>query len=136
MSRKRKFVYWLFKVISIVVSCALPVWAIYERYPMWVTEYGTHRSIGAGGIMVLAVALVILRKPLFKFVRDRLKLKYAPPVLIWVVMILIGYALLYINRFLLDVVDVCWMGFIGCAIGALLTFIAENCIRKVKEDNG
>lgn len=136
MSRKRKFVYWLFKVISIVVSCTLPIWAIYERYPMWVTEYGTHRSIGAGGILVFAVALIILRKPLFKFIRDRLKLKYAPPVLVWVVMILISYALLYINRFILDVVDVCWMGFIGCAIGSLLTFIAENCIRKVKEENG
>lgn len=136
MSKKRKFVYWLFKVVSIAVSCTLPIWAICERYPMWVTECGTHRSIGAGGILGLAVVLIILRRPLFKFIKDRLKLKYAPPVLVWVIMILISYALLYINRFMLDVVDICWMGFIGCGIGSLLTFIAENCIRKVNDENG
>lgn len=136
MSRKRKFFYWSFKFWSVVISCAFPIWAIYERYPMWVTEYGTHRSIGAGGILGLAVVLIILRRPLFKFIKDRLKLKYAPPVLVWVIMILISYALLYINRFMLDVVDICWMGFIGCGIGSLLTFIAENCIRKVNDENG
>lgn len=136
MSKKRKFFYWSFKFLSIVISCAFPMWAIYERYPMWVVEYGENRSIGAGGIMLLAVLLVICRKPLFNFMRDRLKLKYAPPIVIWLVLIVISYALLYISKFLYDITNVFWMGFIGCGIGAVLTFIAENFIRKENAENG
>jgi hypothetical protein len=37
---------------------------------------------------------------------------------------------------LYDITNVFWMGFIGCGIGTLLTFIAENCVRKEKNENG
>ena len=136
VSRKRKFVYWVLKFWSVVISCAFPIWAIYERYPLWVTEHGTSHSIGAGGILVFAVLLIVCRRPVFKFMRDRLKLRYAPPLVVWLVLILISYGLLYLSKFLYDMTNVFWMGFIGCAIGTVLTFIAENFIRKVKVENG
>ena len=41
MEKKRKSLYWLFKIMSIVVSCAFPLWAICEKYPLWNTVYGT-----------------------------------------------------------------------------------------------
>lgn len=136
MSKKRKFVYWSLKFLSILISCAFPIWAIYERYPIWVTEYGTSSSIGAGGVLIFAVILIICRRPIFNFMRDHLKLKYAPPILVWLVLIIISYTLLYISKFLYDITNVFWMGFIGCGIGTLLTFIAENCVRKEKNENG
>lgn len=136
MSKKRKFVYWSLKFLSILISCAFPIWAIYERYPIWVTEYGTNSSIGAGGVLIFAVILIICRRPIFNFMRDHLKLKYAPPILVWLVLIIISYTLLYISKFLYDITNVFWMGFIGCGIGTLLTFIAENCVRKEKNENG
>ena len=136
MSRKRKFFYWMLKFWSVVISCAFPIWAIYERYPLWITEYGTSRSIGAGGILIITVILIICRKPIINLLRDRFKLKYAPPLVIWVVLIIISYTLLYISKFLYDITNVFWMGFIGCGIGTLMTFIAENCVRKESGENG
>lgn len=136
MSRKRKFFYWLFKLSSVLVSCAFPIWAIYERYPLWVTEHGTSHSIGAGGILILAMIMFMCRKPIFVFARDHFKLKYAPPLIGLIVLLVVCYMLLYISSFLLDVIAILKMSIIGCSIGVALTFIAENCIRKENDENG
>ena len=66
--RKRKTLYWLFKILSIVISCALPIWAICEKYPLWKTAYGTTHSIGVDGILVLIALRIIFRKSFFGFI--------------------------------------------------------------------
>jgi hypothetical protein len=131
--KKRKTLYWVFKIIGIVVSCLLPIWAICEKFPLWKVEYGTDRTVGAGGILILIVMLVIFRKTVFNFINDRLKLKHAPPLVVWLVMLVIAYVLTYINNFIQDLTTVFWMGLIGCAIGTVLTFIAENSYGKKDE---
>jgi 1,4-dihydroxy-2-naphthoate octaprenyltransferase len=70
--------------------------------------------------------LVILRKPVFKFFEEKLKLKHAPPLVMWLIMLVVSYILVYINSFIQDLTTIFWMGLIGCAIGTVLTFIAEN----------
>lgn len=125
-SRKRKTFYWLFKILSVLIACAFPVWAIWEKFPIWTYNYGTSRSVGVGGILVLIVLLVIFRRAVFKFITDKLKLRHAPPLVIWLVMLIISYVLVYINSFIRDLTTVFWMGLIGCAVGTVLTFIAEN----------
>lgn len=132
-NRKRKTFYWLFKLLSIVVSCALPFWAIWEKFPVWTSTYGTSRSIGAGGILIIIMFLVILRKPVFNFFEEKLKLKHAPPLVMWLIMLVVSYILVYINSFIQDLTTIFWMGLIGCAIGTVLTFIAENCFGKKEE---
>lgn len=135
--KKRKRLYWIFKISAVVISCLLPIWAICERFPIWTVTHGTGRSLGAGGILILIVLLVIFRKAVFNFMIDRLKLKHAPPLVIWLVMLITSYALVYIGKFLYDMTSVFWMGLIGCAIGTLLTFIAENRFgRKETDLNG
>lgn len=134
--RTRNILYWLLKIVSILISCAFPVWAIYERFPMWETVHGTSHSIGVGGILATFVVLFIFRRTVFNFMRDRLKLKHAPPLLGWLVMIAVSYALLFVGKFLHDITEICWMGLVGCAIGTLLTFIAENFIRVERNNNG
>lgn len=131
--KKRKTLYWVFKIIGIVVSCLLPIWAICEKFPLWTVEYGTNKTVGAGGILILIVMLVIFRKTVFNFISDRLKLKHAPPLVVWLVMLVIAYVLTYINNFIQDLTTVFWMGLIGCAIGTVLTFIAENSYGKKDE---
>lgn len=133
-NRRHKLFYWLFKLLSIVVSCALPVWAICEKFPIWTFSYGTVRSVGVGGIFILIVMLVVFRKTVFKFIVDKLKLRHAPPLVIWLVMLIASYVLVYISNFMRDMTIVFWMGLIGCAIGTVLTFIAENCFRREKND--
>lgn len=133
--KKCKFFYWLFKIMAVIVSCAFPIWAICERYPIWTEVHSKSHSIGAGGILILIVLLVIFRKSVFGFMRDRMKLKHAPSITPWIVMIIASYVLMYIGKFLYDINRVCWMGLIGCAIGTFLTFIAENRFRKEADKN-
>jgi cadmium resistance protein CadD (predicted permease) len=111
----------------------LPIWAICEKFPIWQVEYGTNKTVGAGGILILIVLLIIFRKTVFNFMSDRLKLKHAPPIFVWFVMLVVAYILTYINNFIQDLTTVFWMGLIGCAIGAVLTFIAENKYGKKDE---
>lgn len=135
-NRKRKTFYWLFKILSVLVSCALPIWAIWEKFPIWTYTYGTSRSVGVGGILVLIVLLMVFRKAVFKFIVDKLKLRHAPPLAVWLVMLIISYILVYIGNFIRDLTTVFWMGFIGCAIGTVLTFIAEHRFGKKEENDG
>ena len=124
--KKRKIKYWLFKVLSIIVSCGLPIYAVCEHFPIWAEYHGRTRSIGAGGIICLIVILVIFRKTVFNFIKEKTKLNHAPPMVVWLVMLIVSYVLMYINQFIQDLTTVFWMGLVGCAIGTGLTYIAEN----------
>lgn len=131
--KKRKALYWTFKVLGIFISCFLPVWTICEKFPIWTKTYGTSQSVGVGSIFCLIVITIIFRKTVFDFLRDRFKLKHAPPIVVWLVLLIISYILIYISKFLMDITTVFWMGLIGCGIGTVFTFLAENYF-AVKEN--
>jgi ABC-type xylose transport system permease subunit len=134
MSEKhRKLKYLLFKLASVLVSCALPIFAVCEHFPVWTTVYGTSRSLGAGAVICLIIIATVFRRSVFQFMRDKMKLRHAPPLAVWLIMLTASYVLLYISRFLSDLTTVFWFGLVGCAIGTVLTFIAENRYGK-KED--
>ena len=131
--KKRKTLYWVLKVASVLVSCALPIWAILEKYPIWTQSHGTNRAVGVGAILSLIVILIVFRKSVFGFIRDKFKLKHAPPVVVWIVLLIISYVLAYIGSFMYDMTIVLWMGLIGCAVGTFLTFLS-NKYGKVNDD--
>lgn len=134
--KKHKKLYWLFKILGVIVSCALPIWAICEKFPIWTLSYGKTHSIGMGGILALIVMLIIFRKAVFNFFAEKLKLKHAPPLAVWLVLLIISYVLVYISNVMRDLTIVLWMGLIGSAIGTVLTFIAENHFNKEKDEDG
>ena len=125
--RKRKALFWLFKCAGILISCALPIWAICEKFPIWAEQHG---SVGVGIILIAVVLLIIFRKTVFDFIRDRLDLKHAPPLVIWLVMLIISYVLIYLAEVMQDMTTVFWMGFIGCVIGTVFTYIANRFDNK------
>lgn len=130
--KKRKTFYWIIKVLSLVVSCGFPIYAIWEHFPVL-----TVHSISAGGIISLVVIAIIFRSAVFNFIKDKMKLQHAPPLAVWLILIIVSYILQYIARFLQIISRVFWMGLVGCAIGTVLTYIAENhCVKKEGEDNG
>lgn len=131
---KRKKLYWLFKVASILISCALPIWAICAKFPIWTEQSGAGRSVGAGVILIAIVLLIVFRRTVFDFAREHLNIKHAPPMTIWLVLIVISYTFVYIANVMRDMNTIFWMGFIGCAIGTLLTYIAESCFGKKGDD--
>lgn len=127
---KRKTLYWFFKVLSVLVSCALPIWAICEKFPLWAEDHGTGRSVGVGMILIAIVLIIIFRRTVFDFIKEHLNLKHAPPLVIWLVMLVISYILVYLGEVMRDMTTVFWMGFIGCCIGTFLTFISERFTAK------
>lgn len=132
-SKRNKILRYLLKTGSIVVSCFFPMWAICEKFPIWSEGYGTGRSVGVGAILICVVFLIIFRKTVVSFVNDKLKLDHAPPIAIWLILLVISYILLFISSFLRDLTIVLWMGAIGCAIGNLLTIIGERFFSVNKE---
>lgn len=130
--RKRKILYWAFKIASVIVSCALPIWAICERFPLWAENHGTGRSIEVGSILIAIVLLIIFRKTVFSFLKDKLSLQHAPPIVIWLVMLVLSYVVAYLGEVMRDMTAVFWMGLIGCAIGTFLTYLSERM--KVTHD--
>ena len=124
--RRNNILYWIFKISSIIVSCFFPVWAICAKFPLWKEGYGAGRSVGTGLILIMIVFVIIFRKTVFKFLEEKFKLKHAPPILIWCVLIIISYSFIYISNALRDMNTVFWMGLIGCVIGNVFTYIAEH----------
>lgn len=124
--RKRKILYWLFKILSIVISCTLPICAVLEKFPIWAETHGRSRTYWIGIILIAFVLLVIFRKTVFDFIRDKLDLKHAPPLAIWIGMLLASYIIVFIGEVMLDMTTVFWMGLLGCIIGTFLTYISER----------
>lgn len=137
VEKKRKLFYWLFKINAILVSCLLPIWAVCEKFPIWSMHYGSGKSFGVGAIIILIVLAIVFRKTVFNFISDKFKLKYAPPIAVWLTALIICYVLIYISNFIRDLTTVLWMGAFGCALGTLSTFIAENYFGdKENSDDG
>jgi hypothetical protein len=135
--KKRKYLYWLFKVGGVLISCIFPIWAVCEKFPLWTASYGTGRSVGVGAILILIVLTVIFRKAVFKYLSDKLKLNHAPPITIWLILLILSYILIFIGNFLRDLTTVLWMGALGCAMGTVLTFVGENFFgNKENSDDG
>ena len=132
--KKRKVTYWVLKVLSVLISCGLPIYAVCEHFPLWTVSYGTSRTVGAGGIISLVIVVIVFRKSVFEFMRDKMNLRHAPPLAVWIIMLIISYVLLYINQFIRDLTTVFWFGLVGCAIGTALTFVAETFFGKKKEE--
>lgn len=133
--KKRKTLYWFFKLFGILISCALPIWAICEKFPIWSEKHDTGYSIGVGAILILVVLLVIFRRTIFDYIREKVNLKHAPPLAVWIVMLILSYILVYLGNVVKDMTTVFWMGLIGCIVGNVLTYIAESRFaKKVNED--
>ena len=133
--KKRKIFYILFKFLSVLVACLFPIWAVCEKFPVWTETYGSGRSTGVGAILILIVLAIVFRKAVFKYLSDKFKLQHAPPIFVWLVMLIVSYILIFISNFLRDLVTVLWMGVLGCAIGTLLTFIGENFFGKKEKES-
>lgn len=123
---KRKLLFWGFKILSIIVSCALPIVAVCEKFPLWADLHGASRTVGIGIILITFVLAVVFRRTVFNFIRDHFDLKHAPPLTVWIAMLIFSYILVYIGEVMRDMTTVFWMGLIGCAIGTALTYISER----------
>lgn len=131
---KNKRLYWVFKIVSVAISCFFPISAIFAKFPLWTETHGAGRSLGVGMILTIIVVLIVFRKSVFSYIKKKLKLKHAPPLAVWLVLLVISYVFVYMADFMRDLNTVLWMGLIGCTIGNVLTFIAEHFYGKKGEE--
>lgn len=131
-AKRRKTLYWVFKILAVLVSCIFPVWAICEKFPIWTEVHGTAHSIGVGTILIAIVLLIIFRRTVFDFVKEHFNLKHAPPIAIWFVLLITSYVFIYLGEVMRDLTTVIWMGLIGCGIGTFLTYLSERFGGKEK----
>lgn len=124
--KERKINKGLLKAASVLISCALPIWAICEKFPVWKETHGGSHSVGVGLVMIIIVLLMVFRKTVFDYLKDKINLKNAPPLAVWLGLLAFAYLMVYIGTVMQDMVKVFWMGFIGCAIGTFLTYLAER----------
>lgn len=117
--------------MAIIVSCFLPILAICEKFPVWTATHGSTHSAGVGAVMIAIVILIVFRRTVFGFIREKFDLKHAPRVMVWLVLLVIAYVMVYIGNFMKDLTTVLWMGFIGSAIGTFLTYLSEK-FKKVE----
>jgi hypothetical protein len=80
--KKRKIKYWVFKSLSVIISCGLPIYAVWEHFPIWTISHGPARSLGVGGIICLIVLVIIFRKAVFNYLKDKATLNHAPPLVV------------------------------------------------------
>ena len=130
--RKRKTLYWGLKILGILVSCMLPIFAICEKFPIWTETHGATHSAGVGAVLIAIVLLVVFRRTVFQFIRDKLDLTHAPSIMVWPALLVVAYVMIYIGNFMEDMTTVLWMGFIGSVIGTILTYLSN---RYAKEKN-
>ena len=124
--KKRKTLYWGLRILGIIVSCFLPILAICEKFPIWTETHGSTHSAGVGAVMIAIVILIVFRRTVFDFIRDKLDLKHAPKMMVWLVLLVIAYVMVYIGNFMSDLTTVLWMGFIGSAIGTVLIYFSDK----------
>jgi uncharacterized membrane protein YoaK (UPF0700 family) len=101
---------------------------------LWIDKEGAPRAIGSGLIISLIVVAIVFRKSVFGLIKRNAKLDEAPPLFVWLILIIVTHILIFISNFLADLTIVLWMGFIGCGVGNLFTYIAESRFGETKED--
>lgn len=115
-----------FKSAGVVVSVALPAWAILEKFPVWKAETGTVRTLGIGGIMVAIVAFVTFKRSILNYIKEKTGMKTAPPLAIWAVLLIASFALTAVANILVDMRVIFIAGLAGSGIGTVLNFIGET----------
>lgn len=130
---KNKIFYGVFKWGGVGISAALPLWAVFNKFPLWVENYGVGKSLGTGGIIGIIIALIIFRDTVIGYIKEKFKIGHAPKQTWWLAGLIIVYALLYIVKFLYDLAMVMWMGLFGSIVGALMTFAGEIFFSEEEE---
>ena len=125
-SGKGKVKYLCIKGTGIVVSAAIPVIAILKKLPFWRAEAGVTRTVGVGAVMAAIVVLITFKKTVFNYLKEKTGMNHMPPLMLWGGLLIGSLLLNAAADMLSDMRSVFVAGFVGCAVGSVLTVIADN----------
>ncbi len=130
MKMPSKLKYYIFRIAAIVVAIAMPVWAIIEKFPIWINTQGTYRTAGASVCMILIVVFFTFRSTILSILKEKNWFKHAPPVAWWIGFTLVSIVLAELSKVMNDFKIIGIAGIIGCLIGTGLNYIAVSRFRK------
>lgn len=113
---KRKLGVVGLKVAEVGASVGVPAVAILQEFPIF-KEPPTGKQLTAGGIMLLLVALLGLRRQLWPLLRDKLHVNSAGALIGWGLLFAAILWLESVTALLPSLRTVCISGLVGCGVG-------------------
>ena len=130
---KRKIGIGCLKVFEVGSSIGIPVITIYQKFPIF-REPPSGRQLTAGGIMMLLVVILGLRRQLWPVLRDKLHLKSTGALIGWGIPFLAIWWLETITPMLPALRTICIAGLTGCGAGQAAHKVAETLSSKIKSE--
>lgn len=119
---------WGLKGLGVTASIAIPVSEILKHFPLVKNGKPSAMGIGFGGIIVLIVVLVSLRRqlwpPVSKFLKDKFYLNYTVEIIGWGIAFLVILGLERAATYLPALRSICLAGLFGSGAGQLLNTAA------------
>lgn len=134
--KKLKVKYWIFTILSFVLSAVPPVVAVLQKFPIWAEKINPTYTIGIGAVLAVIVILICFRKTLIPVIKEKIGIKSIPPVFIWVAGLATVIVFEKINTFMTDIKVVVFAGLVGSALGWICSFVSSFYDKKIKEVSG
>lgn len=130
---KRKIGIGCLKVFEVGSSIGIPAITIYKQFPIF-REPPTGRQLTAGGIMMLLVVILGLRRQLWPVLRDKLHVNSGGALIGWGLLFLAIWWLETITAMLPALRTICIAGLIGCGAGQAAHTVAGTLSSKIKSE--
>ncbi len=130
---KRKIGIGCLKGFEVVSSVGVPALTIYDEFPIF-REPPTGRQLTAGGIMLLLVVILGLRRQLWPVLKDKLHLNSGGALIGWGLLFLAIWWLETVTALLPALRTICIAGLIGCGAGQVAHTVAGFLSNQIKRE--
>lgn len=132
--KSAKSKYWLSIILSFLFSAGIPVVAIVKKFPLWKQTVSPAYTIGVGGVLVVIVLLLCLRKTVLPTIMAKLGITSTPSVVFWVGGWIVVEVVAKINTFMTDIKGIVLAGLFGSAVGWVFSLLASHYDKKSESE--
>lgn len=122
------------RLLAYVSFLAFPVWAVLDKFPLWVDKSGAAAAIGAGGVLIGIILAWTLRNALAAWLQKLLGGFAWSQSKFWCGGTVILLILNAVGGIVADLLVVWIAGCIGMAVGTALLLIAGRLARPAKPE--
>lgn len=126
----------ILKLLAYISFVAFPIWAVTEKFPLWVEKSGVAASLGVGGLLIGIILAWTLRNALAAWLQRVLGGFAWSQSKFWCGGTVILLILNAVGEVVADLLVVWIFGCIGMAVGTVLLLIANKLDKEQKEKGG
>lgn len=138
MTRKRKSLVLLLRVLAVVSMIGIPFSVIAYKFPLWRTQGGGAGAVGAGAIILVVILFATFRKYVTAWAAEKLGTLSAGVslILLWSGLAVMCLILTAITTILEDLATVFIFAAIGASVGVGLFAAARRLSAKEDDTDG